>query len=37
VVATGKKEQAAINNLEKDFTTNTNFLIIKKLFEVTGK
>jgi len=26
-----------MSNLEKEFTGNTNFLIIKKVLEVTGK
>jgi hypothetical protein len=37
VAATIKDDQAAIIELEKDFTSNTDFLIIKKLLEVTGK
>ena len=37
VVATAKNDQAAIGKLEKEFATNTNFLIIKKVLEVTGK
>jgi tetratricopeptide (TPR) repeat protein len=37
VVATAKNDQSAITNLEKEFASNTNFLVIKKVLEVTGK
>jgi Tfp pilus assembly protein PilF len=37
VVATSKNDQAAIGTLEKEFATNSSFLIIKKVLEVTGK
>jgi tetratricopeptide (TPR) repeat protein len=37
VVATAKNDQAAVSKLEKEFATSTNFLIIKKVLEVTGK
>jgi hypothetical protein len=35
VIASGKNDQATINNLEKDFSKNISFLILKKLTEVT--
>lgn len=37
VVATSKKDQAAISDLEKGFSKNTDFMILKKLNEVTNK
>ena len=37
VVATAKNDQTAVSNLEKEFVANTNFLVIKKVLEVTGK
>jgi len=37
VVATSKKDQAAISDLEKEFSKNTDFMILKKLNEVTNK
>jgi hypothetical protein len=37
IVATIKNDQTTVSNLEKDFASDTNFLIIKKLLEVTGK
>jgi tetratricopeptide (TPR) repeat protein len=37
IVATIKEDQTTVSNLEKDFASDTNFLIIKKLLEVTGK
>jgi tetratricopeptide (TPR) repeat protein len=37
VVATAKNDQATAGKLEKEFSANTNFLIIKKVLEVTGK
>jgi tetratricopeptide (TPR) repeat protein len=37
VVATAKNDQSAITNLEKEFASNTSFLVIKKVLEVTGK
>jgi hypothetical protein len=36
IVATVNTDQAAIASLEKDFVSNNNYLIIKKLLEVTG-
>jgi hypothetical protein len=37
VVATAKNDQTAVSNLEKEFVANNNFLVIKKVLEVTGK
>ena len=37
VVASAKKDQSAIANLEKEFVGNNNLLLIKKVLEVTGK
>jgi tetratricopeptide (TPR) repeat protein len=37
VVATAKNDQATVGSLEKKFASNTNFLVIKKVLEVTGK
>ncbi len=37
VVATAKNDQSAAAGLEKEFAANTNFLIIKKVLEVTAK
>ena len=37
VVAVAKNDQAAIGSLEKEFANNTNFLVIKRVLEVTGK
>jgi hypothetical protein len=37
VVATVNNDQTTANNLEKDFVKNPNYMIIKKLIEVTGK
>ncbi|MCE5346211.1 MAG: DUF5107 domain-containing protein [Bacteroidales bacterium] len=37
VVAKSNNDQAAISDLEKNFLKETNFLILKRLFEVTGK
>jgi Tfp pilus assembly protein PilF len=37
VVATATNDLAAIPGLEKQFTEDTNFLVIKRLLEVTGK
>ena len=35
VIANGKNDQATINDLEKDFSKNISYLILKKLTEVT--
>ena len=37
VVATAKNDQNAVAGLEKGFTANTSFLVIKKVLEVTSK
>jgi hypothetical protein len=37
VVATAKNDQAAIGSLEKELAKNTNFLVIKRVLEVTGQ
>ena len=37
VVATSLNDQATISDLEKTFSKNTDFMILKKLIEVTGK
>ena len=37
VVATAKNDQAAIGSLEKELAANTNFLVIKRVLEVTEK
>jgi Tfp pilus assembly protein PilF len=37
VVATAKNDQAAIGSLEKELASNTNFLVIKRVLEVTEK
>jgi hypothetical protein len=37
VVAYANNDQSAIANLEKEFAGNNNFLLIKKVLEVTGK
>jgi hypothetical protein len=37
VVALAKNDQAAITSLEKQFESNTNFLVIKRVLVVTGK
>jgi hypothetical protein len=37
VVATAKNDQSAIATLEKGFAGNTNFLVIKRVLEVTSK
>jgi len=37
VVATAKKEQPAIDSLEKEFEGDTELLLIKRVLEVTGK
>jgi hypothetical protein len=37
VVATAKNDQTAASNLEKEFVGNNNFLVLKKVLEVTGK
>ena len=37
VVATAKKDQSTIASLEKEFEGNTEFLLIKRVLEVTGK
>ena len=37
VIATYKNDQTKVTDLEKGFTKNKNYLIIKKLMEVTNK
>lgn len=37
VIATYKNDQTEASEIEKKFTTNTNFIIIKKLMEATNK